>query len=160
MERIYIIGSVASGKSTLARRLSRRTGVRAYELDQVVYSRLPKKRKRTPAEQQALLDKIDAAGPWIIEGTYRRSCHCVLERAERIIFLDTPLAIRRRRILTRFLKQRLKLERCHYAPTFRMLRNMYAFTRSFERGRPELMAMLARYEDKVIVVSDPRELER
>ena len=35
--RMYIVGSVASGKSTLARQLSARTGVPCVHLDDVVY---------------------------------------------------------------------------------------------------------------------------
>lgn len=36
--RIYIIGSVASGKTTLARTLSKKLNIKAYELDNVVYN--------------------------------------------------------------------------------------------------------------------------
>ena len=36
--KIYIVGSVASGKSTLARRLSQSTGIPCFPLDEVVHT--------------------------------------------------------------------------------------------------------------------------
>ena len=59
--RMYIVGSVASGKSTLARQLSARTGVPCVHLDDVVYepdSTDPAgNRKRPEAERELLLDR-------------------------------------------------------------------------------------------------------
>lgn len=53
--------------------------------------------------------------------------------AEIIIFLDTPLHIRRLRIITRFIKQRLGIEKCNYYPTFEMLKKMFKWTNDFEK---------------------------
>ncbi len=56
--KIYIVGSVASGKSTLARRLSQSTGIPCFPLDEVVHtedvSRPQGNRKRTAEERDAL----------------------------------------------------------------------------------------------------------
>lgn len=155
--KIYIIGIVASGKTTYSRRLSEELGIPAYELDKVVYATRPDggQRKRSDEEQLEVLEQIDAAGDWIIEGTYRPNLHRVLDMADRIIFLDPPLGLRKRRILTRWLKQRSGREKCDYKPSFHMLRMMYRWTRDFERDRPEFEAMLNRYADKFEHITEP-----
>ncbi|MEG0320304.1 MAG: AAA family ATPase, partial [Niameybacter sp.] len=89
--KIYIVGIVASGKTTLARRLSQALNIPFYELDCIVYGKKEGERyKRTPQKQQAIIQKIDQKGEWIIEGTYRKNCHYLLDLADKIVFLDTP----------------------------------------------------------------------
>lgn len=92
MKKIYIIGIVASGKTTLAKKLSKQLDVPFYELDCIVWHKTDTERyKRTPAQQLEVIKDIDSKSNWIIEGTYRESCHCLLDMADRLIFLDTPL---------------------------------------------------------------------
>ena len=149
--KIYIVGIVASGKSTLARLLSSEMGIEHYELDVIVHGEKGElAHRRTPAQQRELICHIDAGGSWIIEGTYRESCHMVLDLADRIVFLDPPLGLRKRRIFTRFIKQKLGMEACRYESDIEMLRLMYKWTRDFERDRPKFEARLAPYAWKLI----------
>lgn len=54
--KIHIIGSVGSGKTTLARKLSSQLGIPYYELDNVVRKKVEGKGriKRMPEERDAL----------------------------------------------------------------------------------------------------------
>lgn len=149
--KIWIIGSVGSGKTTLAGKLSGQTGIPFYEVDCIVHDETDsERRKRTPQEQAGLLRDIDRQPHWILEGTYRPSCHLLFELADTILFLDPPASVRRRRILKRFCRQKLGLESCHYRSDFHMLRMMYRWTREFEAGRPAFERMLAAYPEKLI----------
>ena len=89
--RMYIVGSVASGKSTLARQLSARTGVPCVHLDDVVYepdSTDPAgNRKRPEAERGRLFQEI-LAGDFLIEDTGRAMFEEGLRRAEQIVVLE------------------------------------------------------------------------
>ncbi|WP_242964966.1 hypothetical protein [Scatolibacter rhodanostii] len=160
IKKIYIIGIVASGKTTLAKKLSSQLHIPWHELDCIVHKRTPTGRvKQSPQEQQNQIQQIDTTGKWIFEGVYRESYHCLLDMADKIVFLDIPLRIRKFRIFTRFLKQNLKLEPCEYKPDFKMLRLMYKWTDDFEKGKPDFLTMLNRYQDKVIVLSTPKEID-
>lgn len=155
MNKIYIVGIVASGKTTLAKRLSKELNIPHYELDCIIHVESKNGRyKRTPKEQVQEINRIDNMGNWIIEGTYRSSCHCLLEMADRIIFLDPPLGLRKIRILTRFIKQKLHLECCHYKSDLKMLKLMYEWTRDFEENRNEFGEMLRIYDYKLVVIND------
>ncbi|WP_235550693.1 AAA family ATPase [Paenibacillus sp. Soil787] len=111
MKKILIIGIVASGKTTLAKRLSKKINVPWYELDSIVHHQtLTGRYKRTAEEQIDVLMEIDKNGTWIFEGTDRESNQCLYQMADTIIFLDTSLWKRRIRILTRFLKQNSELK--------------------------------------------------
>ncbi|GAA3404130.1 hypothetical protein ACFFNY_02280 [Paenibacillus hodogayensis] len=160
MKKILIIGIVASGKTTLAKRLSERIDVPWYELDCIVHHQTATERyKRTANEQVQVIMDIDKNGPWIFEGTDRESYHCLFEMADTILFLDTPLWKRRIRIFTRFLKQKIGIEQCHYKPDIVMLKLMYKWTRDFENNRESFEAKLQSYKNKVIRLYDNKNLD-
>lgn len=151
--KIYIVGSVASGKTTLAKKLSNHLNIHHYELDTIVRVQTGKGRyKRTAEEQVEEIARIDKDNDWIIEGTYRESCHCLFDKADRIIFLDTPYYLRKIRIFTRFLKQQLHIEPSHYKSDLKMLKSMYKWTNQFEENKNQFQEMLGTYGSKVIKI--------
>ncbi|WP_255320095.1 hypothetical protein [Paenibacillus elgii] len=159
MKKVLIIGIVASGKTTLAKRLSKKMNIPWYELDGIVHPQTPDGRyKRTADEQVEVIMDIDKSGAWIFEGTDRESYQCLFDMADTIIFLDTPLWKRRIRIFTRFLKQQLGIEKCHYQSDLAMLKMMYKWTRDFESNRANFESKLPSYQHKVIRLHDNKDL--
>lgn len=148
MKKVWIVGCVASGKTTLAKRLSLQLNIPWHELDCLVHHELG--RTRTPEEQVEAIKEIDRNGCWIFEGVDRTSYHCLYEMSDTIIFLDPPLWKRRWRIVKRFLKQRLGFETCHYNPDFWMLRMMFKWTSDFEANRDHMEKKMELYRMKVV----------
>ena len=104
--RIYIVGSVGSGKTTLARRISELTGVPFYSLDEVVHTEDPSgswgNRKRSDAERDTLFYGILAESDYIMEDAGRECFIEGMRRADIVILLEIPLWVRRKiRSLTR-----------------------------------------------------------
>lgn len=159
--KILIRGSVASGKTTLARRLSEEMNIPFYEGDSIAWGFSGEQRyKRTKEEQRKIIEEIDEKGKWIIEGTDRQSQRMLYDMADKIIFLDTPLWIRNYRIVVRFIRQCLRFEKCNYKPTFNMLKHMFIWTREFEENRKEQEDRLREYADKLVWVKSVKELTR
>lgn len=157
--KLLILGIVASGKTTLARRLSLRYNIPYYEGDCIAWGFPGEERyKRSDAEQRNIIFDIDRKDEWIIEGTYRESQKCLLDMAETIIFLDTPLQTRKCRIIMRFIKQKLGVEKCNYKPTFEMFRLMFKWTDDFEKNKNKYGDMLLLYKNKLIRVKSEKEL--
>ncbi|MDO7908657.1 hypothetical protein Q5741_19905 [Paenibacillus sp. JX-17] len=157
MNKVLIIGIVASGKTTLAQHLSLSTGIPWFELDSIVHHQIESIRiKRTADEQAEVISHIDRQGAWIMEGTDRASYQFLYDMADIIIFLDPLLWKRKLRIFTRYLKQKLGIEPCHYKPDLKMLRLMYQWTRDFEQNRPAFEYKLRSYGLKVIRLTDNR----
>lgn len=155
-----IFGIVASGKTTLARKLSKQFNVPHYEGDCIAWGFPGEERyKRSDIDQEKIIFDIDKKGNWIIEGTYRESQKCLFDIAETIIFLDTPLRIRKLRIVTRFIKQKLGIENCNYKPTFEMFRLMFKWTDDFERNKYKYEEILQLYKHKLIRVNSEKELK-
>jgi len=157
VEKIFITGSVGAGKTTLARRLSAMLGIPFHEGDCIAWEQTGHGRvKRSDQRQAERIREIDEAGGWIIEGTPRKSQTCLFARAQRVVWLDPPLRVRLARVISRFVKQKLGLEKSHYKPTLRMLRLMFTWTFGFERGRNEFEAIACAHRDKLMVIRDAR----
>ncbi len=164
VNRIYIVGPVGSGKSTLARRLSKDYGLTCCELDSIVYTPDPESssgnRKRSEAERDALLHAILAKERWIVEDAGRAYFDIAMQAADSIIHLEPPVSIRKRRIVLRWIKQRLHLEACGYIPGVYMLKLMFKWTRNYENGADGVKERLVRYKAKTSLLRTERDIRR
>ncbi|MDD6682260.1 MAG: deoxynucleoside kinase [Clostridiales bacterium] len=90
--KIYITGSVGSGKTTLARKISQKTGVSCFHLDEIVYEECPEdswgNKKRPPEERDALFAAALAQPHFIMEDAGRKCFLSAPEQADRVILLD------------------------------------------------------------------------
>ncbi|OIJ19010.1 DNA topology modulation protein FlaR [Anaerobacillus alkalidiazotrophicus] len=161
--KIHIIGSVGSGKTTLARELSSKLNVPFYELDNVVWKRHKELEdiRRTEKEREEFLNTLISSNTWIIEGIHNEEWVTnSFRNAELIIFLDTNYSVRTYRIIRRFLLQKLGLEKSNYKPTLKIFFKMFKWNRHFEEvGKPKFYNEFGKYDDKILVVTNKKEIE-
>ena len=70
------------------------------------------------------------------------------------------IKIRKRRILYRYIKQRLGLEKCNYMPNMKMLKNMYKWTSEFENNKINFEKDLFRYEEKLTILQSKGKIKK
>ena len=159
--RIHIIGSVGSGKTTLAKTLSVKLNVPHYELDNVVRKRSKSGDiRRSDEERDEYLAEIVNSDTWIIEGAHHKWVLEGFQKADLIIFLDVGYHKRVVRIVKRFILQKLGMEKSNYRPTIRMFKMMFVWNASFEReSKPEILSILRQYQDKLLVLKDNTQVE-
>ena len=104
MQRILVIGSPGAGKSTLARKLAKRTGLPLFHLDRIHWQ--PGWIERDRAEAMQALDAVLAQDRWIIDGNYGSSLPRRIVRADGVVWLDYPTALCLRRVLGRWWQYR------------------------------------------------------
>lgn len=99
MQRIMIIGGPGSGKSTLARALGARLDLPVVHMDPIYWHGDWVERAKPQVLDMAL---AAADGPaWVFDGNHSRSMDYRAERADLIILLDMPRALRIWRVLWR-----------------------------------------------------------
>jgi adenylate kinase family enzyme len=99
VQRINVVGTSCSGKTTLARNLARRLGIPHVELDSYSWAS-----GWTEVEPEMMRDRvrIAIAGPtWVVDGNYQRVRDLVWERADLIVVLDYSLPV----ILSRYVRR-------------------------------------------------------
>lgn len=160
--KIYIVGSVSSGKSTLAKKLSKTLKIPYQSLDEVVH--VPDKsnpwgnRKRKVEERDNLFYSVINQKDWIIEDTGRPCFEDGLKGADTIILLEISKKIRNYRIIKRWIKQRLRIEKCIYNPRYEMLKCMLKWAKDYDLGKDKLKDRISTYQEKVIVLRNNKDI--
>ncbi|MYL55029.1 AAA family ATPase [Pontibacillus yanchengensis] len=159
--KIHIIGSVGSGKTTLARKLSKKYSIPHYELDNVVWERRDSgdDRRRTEQERDHYLNNLTQSNAWVIEGVHYEWVSSSLKAADYIIFLDVEYKTRLHRIIRRFVLQKIGIERANYKPNLHIFKKMFKWNADFEtRMKPAMEEMLHIHQDKVIRVGNGKDI--
>ena len=110
MQRIVIIGSTGSGKSTLGRTLAAKLGVPHIEMDSLHW--LPGWIERDDATFRELVDAFTAQPAWVIDGNYSVARDLVWPRADTLIWLDYSFPRTAWQLLRRARRRLFDGERC------------------------------------------------
>lgn len=97
--RILVYGVCGSGKTTLARRISEKAGLKWYSVDDLTW--LPNWTARPRDEQVQIFQEICAEESWILDTAYAQWIEIPLERVELIVALDYPHWVSFQRLLRR-----------------------------------------------------------
>ena len=107
-----------------------------------------------------LLKQILDNDSWIIEGVYYAWVLECFEQADKIYVLNIPQHIYKSRIVIRFIKRKLGLEKGK-KENFKSLYNLLKWTNQFQnKNLKEITKILEKYDSKVVWISDSREIDR
>jgi adenylate kinase family enzyme len=168
MRRIVVIGSSASGKTTLSARLGRALDIPHVELDAIHWGP-----NWTPAERDVFRHDIDGALSgecWVADGSYSVVRDIVWARADTLVWLDYPLS----RVLWQLLRRTVGRvsrgdelwngNRETWYGAFIAPDNLFRWTLSTHRRRqreyPRLFALPEYAHLRVVRLSSPHEMER
>ncbi|MGI6071134.1 MAG: DNA topology modulation protein FlaR [Blautia sp.] len=160
--KIYIIGGSGSGKSYLARRLSKHYQIEHYDLDDLQWDNQAEAYgvERPHEDRNAMLARIVAKEDWIIEGVYYQWVEKAFEMADIIYVLDIPLSRSRCRIIKRFLRRKLGMEKGK-KETLKSLYDLWKWTREYqEKDMVKIREMLLPYSEKVYVITDQNKVTK
>ncbi len=124
MKKIYIIGAVGTGKTTLAKKLSEKLNIKMYQLDKVVWDDDNGNRKRTEEEVIEIFNEILKKDSWIIEDVGRKKFAEGIKQADMIYYIDLPSLVIYKRCILRWFKQKFGKEEYNYKPTVKGLIQM------------------------------------
>jgi adenylate kinase family enzyme len=109
VERVVVVGTSGSGKSTVARHISAALAAPYLELDSLCHQAgwveldLPEFRRR--------VEEFAAGDRWVIDGHYQsRLGDLVLDRADTLVWLDLPRPVVMRRVITRTVRRAIMRE--------------------------------------------------
>lgn len=149
--KLYIIGPVGSGKTTLAKNISKKYNIPYFELDNVVYEYNPKGDiKRTKEEIIKLFSEILKEDNWVIEDVGRTIFNDGFIKADKIIYLKIPKIILYSRIVKRWIKEKLKIEESRYKADLKNLKQMLKWAN--DDLKDSKLNKIEQYKEKTIVI--------
>ena len=99
MERVVVVGTSCSGKTTLARKLSRALGSSHVELDAIHWK--PEWQERPVDEVRRMAGEAAAGERWVMDGNYSSVRDIVWGRATTVVWLNYPFRVVLWRALSR-----------------------------------------------------------
>jgi len=102
MQRVMIVGGPGSGKSTLAQIIGERTGLPVHYMDHIHH--LPDWKPRPTPEKHAMAHAIENTDAWVFEGGMSSTYETRAGRADTLIWLDLPVALRLWRVTARLFR--------------------------------------------------------
>ncbi len=151
--KIHIIGGPGSGKTYLAEKLSKELGIPHIDLDDLQWDNESASYgvKRSPEERDRLLRDALRQNDWIIEGVYYAWCQQCFADADRIYLLNVPGYRYRYRIIRRFFRRKLGLEKGK-RENLKSLRALLNWADHYQTvNLIEIRKLLIPYSDKVIM---------
>ena len=153
-KKIYIIGATGSGKTTLARKLSKKLGYPHFETDVIKWNHKTKA-KRPESERMAILNKILSENDtWIIEGAQWQDWTDAIWRDCDVAVMPNPSVLKRifRNLKRHFLREESKSKQM----SLRDLWNNILFSFRFRKYYLPIFQTRARKYEKQIV--EPAEM--
>ena len=160
--KIHIIGCSGTGKTYFANKLSNKYNIPHFDLDDIQWDNNSKGYgvKMPIDKRDALLKQILNNDSWIIEGVYYAWVLESFEQADIIYVLNVPSYIYKSRIIIRFLKRKVGLEKGK-KETFKSLYNLLKWTNKYQsKNLKEINKILEKYENKVVWITSSQEIDR
>ena len=157
--RIYIIGSPGSGKTTLAKHLSKINKILYYELDCVIYDDIVHK-KREKKEIDKIFNNIINKKDWILEDVGRDIFNNGLDKSDIIYYININKVTIYYRVISRWLKERNGIIKYNHPPTIKYLFTMLDYVKKF--NKKDKFKKLFKYSNKLVILNkkDINKLER
>ena len=161
MKKIYIIGPVGSGKTTLAKHLSKKYNIPYFELDKVIYDDFIGM-KRSSFEIDNIFSDILKEEEWIIEDVGRDVFHLGIVEADMVYYLDVPGFILYKRCFFFFFKQKIGFMEYSYYLTISSLFQMFEWVNAGKEKKNEKLSIILELSKnhKVLKRTDIKMMEK
>ena len=159
--KIHIIGCSGSGKTYLAKALSKKYNTPHFDLDDIQWdNNAGGYGVKMPVEKRTeLLNNILENEDWIIEGVYYAWVGKCFEDADKIYVLDIPKRVYTYRIIKRAIKRKLGFERGK-KETLKSVYNLLKWTDTFQnKNMVEIRKILTKYPSKTVLLKSKRDVE-
>ncbi|MDQ0196877.1 adenylate kinase family enzyme [Paenibacillus wynnii] len=155
-----MIGPCGSGKSFIAKELSKKYNIKGYELDNLVWDRSAENLRFPIEVREAKLDEILSMDSWIVEGAQYSWGTESFKKADIIFILKPNKLTRNYRVVRRFFRTRIGLEKWKYKQSFKNLYQMiFEWNRGYDQeGFSTILELTDEFADKRIIISNNKKI--
>ncbi len=165
--RIAIVGTIGSGKTTLAREVSSRLGIPHVELDSLHWEA-----KWVEAPLQVFRERVVQSlqgHSWVVDGNYHQVRDIVWDRADTVVWLDYSIVTILRRLSRRTLRRVFTQERLwngnqeHLLSLFTQDSVFWWALKTYRRRKMQYPALLAQPENShlsIVRLRSPKETKK
>ena len=158
--KIHIIGCSGSGKTYLARALAEKHRISHFDLDDIQWDNSDSYGVRRPIDERCkMLNSLLENDSWIIEGVYYAWVGQCFKDADKIYVLDIPRRVYKYRIIKRFIKRKLGLEKGK-KETLKSVKALLKWTDTFQNvNMKEIRKILESYPEKTVWLNSKKSVK-
>tara|TARA_Y100000310_G_scaffold339688_1_gene433141 strand:- start:128 stop:652 length:525 start_codon:yes stop_codon:yes gene_type:complete len=164
-KKIFVLGTVGSGKTTFSKKLSSILKIKHYDLDDIFWTNKFNK-KRSEKERDKKFKELCNKNKWIIEGVYSTWIEYGIKKADIVVLLKIPKTSLFWRITKRSIKRKKEkqLGKERYNQNFKdylgLLRatNRY-YNKNFNRGYYQHKKLIDRNKVKFVILKTNKEID-
>lgn len=169
MQRISVVGTSGSGKTTFARQLADKSGLLHVELDAIHW--LPNWEELPRDEFRRRVEAALSGNSWTVDGNYSKVRDIVWGRADTVVWLDYPLHIVLWRVFWRIIRRAVTRENLwgtgnretlfrHFFTRDSLLWWVLKTYRRRKREYPALLALPEYAHLRLVRLRSPKEADR
>jgi len=158
--KIHIIGGSGTGKSYIAEKISRKFGMKHYDLDDIFWDNVADTygTKMPIDKRTAKLNDILKNDNWVIEGVFYDWLSDSFSLANYIFILKTKPIVFNFRIIRRFFRRKFGIEKAK-KETLKSLKNLLVWTNNYQKNNiPKIVLFLEPYKQKVILLNNAEKI--
>lgn len=158
--KVRIIGPCGSGKSYIAKALSKKYEIDYYELDNLVWDRSADNLRYPVEVRDAKLFEILNKESWIVEGAHYKWGQESFKKADIIFIINPNKYIRDLRVIRRFIKTRIGIEQWNYKQSLKNLYQMiFVWNRGYDNdGINQIIQLTNEYSHKRIFIKNNEDI--
>jgi len=156
MDKIYIIGTMGSGKTTLSNKISEILDIKHYSLDNIYYIKKYDKKRKESARKKKLTEIIKKK-KWIIDGVFNNWTEDVFKKADLVIWLDLNPHYIIKNLFKRFLKKEDE------KANFKNIKSAMKYAINYRKGSKKFIyhkSMIDKHKVNLIHIKTKRELNK
>jgi adenylate kinase family enzyme len=157
IKKIFILGAAGSGKTHLAKILSKKLKIPHHDLDDIKW-KIKYTEKRNRLEKIKFIKKITKKNKWIIEGPYTSFISLAVEKSDLIIWLNLNKNTLGYRILKRYLRREREIKNSLFY-TLKLIKTI----RKYKKKNPHFEShkdSLKKSMNKTIIIKKRKELKK
>jgi adenylate kinase family enzyme len=156
-KKILIVGDAGKGKSTLAKNLSQRLGIKHFELDDLFWLKKYSLRRTNEEQIKLVSDLLNKESSWVIEGSTRHMVALCFDSADCIINLSFKNIFHQwYQIIKRNIQDKRSLKET-FLFCVQVFKKRYGIGNS--KGKKTVKEMIMPYTDKVIELDSWKEID-
>jgi adenylate kinase family enzyme len=158
--KIHIVGGSGTGKSYISEKISKQYQIPHFDLDNIFWDNeaLSYGIKMPIDKRTEKLNEILEKDNWIIEGVFYGWLYDSFALADYIFILKTKPIVYNYRIIRRFIRRKLGLEKAK-KETLKSLKDLLIWTNKYQKKNiPKIVSFLEQYHNKVIMIDKAEEI--